>query len=198
MYVSNWIYARIFDMLKPEQALTPKARQTRAALIAAALEIIGQDGNTRIQVVDVCAKAKVGRTSFYNYFESAEHLAEIVVQDVAASLRRKFNFDHRATARGLVRLEKCLLMILDFAVQEREIALVVTAVTDFPQNAAEIIAAEISKELENAPSLSPARQQVLVPFLTTATIALCHGLASGSLYKGHRQAFISALMKSCE
>ena len=100
--------------------LTPKARRTRSALLSAARAEIGRSGVPGVTVMAVCARAEVGRTSFYNYFEDVEALVSAVAIEVAEEIKERFDRLHQDMPRGRARLEACLGMILETAVSDSE------------------------------------------------------------------------------
>ena len=55
-----------------------KRRQTRQRLVQAAFELLGQDTGWNVQIDEVVARAGVARGTFYNYFDSREHLINVM------------------------------------------------------------------------------------------------------------------------
>lgn len=65
---------------------TARKIRTRAALVAAAREIFGRLGYSQATHADLAAAAGIGRTTFYEYFESKEdllvHLVEVSIPEL--------------------------------------------------------------------------------------------------------------------
>jgi len=61
--------------------------RTRGELLAAALELFGQPHGRNTRIEDVCAKARIARGTFYNYFTGIEPLLEAL----SDSLTRDFD-----------------------------------------------------------------------------------------------------------
>lgn len=189
-------------MAKPESDLTPKARRTRASLIKAARVVIGRGGVTGVTVMEVCDIAKVGRTSFYNYFEGADQLIASVIQETAQSLKDQFDALHEGQPRGLDRLESCLDMILRLAVDDRETAMLVTSLAQNAHTKPELLHQEIEQELMGANrtgalSLTVKKRESLTQFLTITTMALCRELALGNLGKDQIASQIAIMISAC-
>jgi TetR/AcrR family transcriptional regulator, transcriptional repressor for nem operon len=64
---------------KPARALTRKGQQTRQRIVAAAADIILQQGVTRTTLDDVRAEAGVSSSQIYHYFADKEALVRAVV-----------------------------------------------------------------------------------------------------------------------
>lgn len=86
-----------------------RALQTRVKLFRSALRLITQRGVNNVTVEDITEAADVGKGTFFNYFESKEHvlgvMAEIQhgkVQEAAATVSRG-NRPIRTILQGMIR-----------------------------------------------------------------------------------------------
>ncbi|MFK8035777.1 MAG: TetR/AcrR family transcriptional regulator [Hyphomicrobiales bacterium] len=189
-------------MAKPASDLTPKARRTRASLIEAARVVIGQEGVSGVTVMEVCDRAMVGRTSFYNYFEDADQLIWSVVEETSQSLKNQFDALHEGQSRGLARLERCLEMILNLAVDDRETAMLITSLSQNTHTKPKLLNQEIEKELAGANrtgelSLTDEKRESLTQFLAITTMAICRELALGSLGKDQITPQVGIMISAC-
>lgn len=189
-------------MVKPIDDLTPKARRTRASLVAAARSIIGKNGIAGLNVMDVCDEAGVGRTSFYNYFDGADSLVESVARSSAEEVRRKFNAQHEGVPRGLVRLERCLDMILKIAVDEPETALLLTSLAENSSVIPNLLREEIQKELKGAGSTNEDDQphmsvNALSTYLTVSVLSICRKIALGEIAQDQIGTHANFMMMAC-
>lgn len=176
---------------KPEY-LTPKARRTRAALLDATRQIVGEGGVSAATVQEICARAGVGRTSYYNYFNDAPAAIAEVAHQAGQEIRAAFEDLHGAKPRGLNRLATCLEMILTIARDDPPRALLLTALAQSDDTLPVLLTSEIAKELTGA-GLSPGQ---IAPFMATATLALTRRIAEGKL-AADIPAIASLLMATC-
>lgn len=77
-----------------------KLEKTRKALIAAAVEIIGEEGYQACSVSKIAARAKVGQGTFYTYFSSRQELFDQLLPEVGGELRDFI----RERTRGFTKL----------------------------------------------------------------------------------------------
>ena len=196
-YVSNGVLARP-EMNANFEELTPKARRTRLALLAAARAELGNRGVAGVTVMAVCERAGVGRTSFYNYFEDTGALVSTVAQETAKDIKERFDGLHSGVPRGRVRLEACLRMILESAIDRPEVILLVTSLTNSNPEILELLHAEISAELAAFARVPDKDQPVLVDHLTSIVLALAHQLAMGKLAKNSIDRHVELMMRVCD
>ena len=152
--------------------------------------------------MEVCDIAKVGRTSFYNYFEDADQLTASVVQEAAQSLKDQFDALHEGQPRGLARLESCLDMILNLAVDDRETAMLVTSLAQNTHTKPKLLHQEIEQELAGASrtgelSLTDKKRESLTQFLAITTMAICRELALGNLGKDQIASQVAIMISTC-
>lgn len=184
-------YVRIMLDCKPEP-LTPKARRTRAALLEATRKIVGEEGVAAVSVQEICARAGVGRTSYYNYFDDAPAAIAEVAHQAGQEIRAAFEDLHGAQPRGLDRLTTCLAMILTIARNDPPRALLLTALAQSDDTLPDLLTSEITEELTGA-GQSPGQ---IAPFMATATLALTRRIAEGKL-AADIPALTSLLMAAC-
>ena len=63
-----------------------RVAKTRAALRSALIDLVVERGLAGISVGDLCARADVTRTTFYNHFKSKEELVESIEDEIIAEL----------------------------------------------------------------------------------------------------------------
>lgn len=175
--------------------LTPKARRTRASLLAAARRLVGLHGRAGINVMAVCAEAGVGRTSFYKYFEDVEGLLEAVVLEVARDIKANFDHLHSKQPRGRTRLRACLKMVLSVAAEEPETALLITSLAQTMPEIEGLIRSEISAELSAVSD--PGIEDVvgLSGFLSITILALARQISEGKLAKDSVDQHLAILLR---
>jgi AcrR family transcriptional regulator len=61
---------------------SPRGKETRAALIAAARRVFERDGFIEARIVDIAAEAGVATGSFYTYFDGKEEIFTAVMEGV--------------------------------------------------------------------------------------------------------------------
>lgn len=184
-------------MTNPLENLTPKARRTRAQLIAAARSIIGRKGVGELSVAEVCDTARVGRTSFYNYFEDVWDLVGAVVLEAAQAIKSQFDDMHEDEPRGLARLEACLEMLLAVGVEEPETALLLTSLSQHDRTIRSILSNEIASELDAAGIGDVTARRAITDYLTTTLLALVRDIALDRISDANAKSFVSMMMASC-
>jgi AcrR family transcriptional regulator len=65
-----------------------KRERTRAKILEAAFELIGNEKGLTVRIEGVCAAAAISRGTFYNYFTSLEQLFEILAIELSHDLNR--------------------------------------------------------------------------------------------------------------
>ena len=58
------------------EVFSDRRELTRKRLLRAALELVGHDHGLNVRIEEVCARARISRGTFYNYFSSMEELFE--------------------------------------------------------------------------------------------------------------------------
>ncbi len=95
-----------------ERRRARRQRETRAALIAAAMDLMRKRGIYGTRIEDITERADVGKGVFYNYFPSKEALVaalvtagiEVLEHDYVATLKRGLTLSQRVEA--LARLQE--------------------------------------------------------------------------------------------
>lgn len=178
--------------------LTPKARRTRLALLEAARAELGSRGVSGVTVMAVCERASVGRTSFYNYFEDTGALVSTVAQEAAKDIKERFDTLHPGVPRGRVRLEACLRMILETAIDDPEAILLVTSLVNSVPEIMELLRAEISVEIAAFARMPLDDQPVLVDHIAQTVLALARQMATGNLAKNSIDRHVEFMMRVCD
>ena len=68
-----------------------RTSDARERLLASGLELIYDKGYNAVGVSEVCAKAGVNKGSFYHFYPSKQQLGLAIVDEHAASTRRRLN-----------------------------------------------------------------------------------------------------------
>lgn len=68
--------------------LAKKRERTRQALVTAARDLVYERGHEKIAIQDITRKADVGLGTFYNYFDSKEHIFEAVLDEMRAQFNQ--------------------------------------------------------------------------------------------------------------
>ncbi len=186
------------QIIQPDGAdLTPKARRTRASLLAAAAQVIGRDGVSAVNVKLVCARAGVGRTSFYTYFEDVDALISAVAMAAAHRIRDEFNHLHQDMPRGAGRLQACLAMVLELAISEPDTMLLLTSLAQTSPDLTGVLQGEISTELAAEPTIAAEETDALAQYLAFAVLALTRQLAQGVIPPHGKDRQLAFLMRAC-
>jgi AcrR family transcriptional regulator len=195
-YVIKGFFARLWTNVSIED-LTPKARRTRSALLVAARAELGHRGVAGLNVMAVCERAGVGRTSFYNYFEDTDALVSTVAHETAIEIKERFASLHSDVPRGFARLEACLSMILETAVDDPEAILLVASLASSVPEIMELLQIEISAELAAFAPVPEEDQPVLGNHLAQTVLALAHQMALGNLAKNSIDRHVEFMMRAC-
>ncbi len=84
-----------------------RRRRNREALLAAAVELFQQRGLRAVKLEDICDRADVAPRTFFNHFETREHLVAAIAQQRAARFAALFETlerDPRPVAQRLPEL----------------------------------------------------------------------------------------------
>lgn len=180
-----------------EIPLTPKARRTREALLAAGRKLLGRDGVAAINVMTICAEAGVGRTSFYSYFDDVDTLIGTILSDMALTIRSRFNSLHQDQPRGVERLEACLRMVLELARNEPETVLLLTSLAEHTPFVEDLLKQEIAEELKGNSERKDQWPKVLVSYLAVTTLAVSRRIAMGQMPEDEPDQVVSYLLAAC-
>lgn len=122
------------------KALSPRIRRTRAALIAAGLDLLVERPIDAIAIDEVVARAGVAKGSFFNHFADKQHFAAAVAGEVRAGLEEEVARANAGVADPVVRLAGGMGVAAAFACREPRRAVVLmrhlaaAAQTDHPLN----------------------------------------------------------------
>lgn len=183
-------------MAKLLENLTAKARRTRSEIVSAARGIVGHKGIAGVSVMEVCAAADVGRTSFYNYFDDIDDLLGAVATDVAQAIKAQFDVLHTGEPRGLARLEKCLFLLLETGAQDSETMLLLTSLAANGSPVRDVLHQEILAELRGAGLENEKQLVAKAHFLTSGVLALSRDIASAHAAREEIPCFVSMLVAS--
>lgn len=184
--------------MPPEtQPLTPKARRTRSALLAAARTEIAQSGVRAASVMAVCDRAAIGRTSFYNYFTGMDDLVSAVAREAATEIKARFDQSHQHLPRGHKRLAACLRMIFATATQDTDTIQLIEALSHDDPSIMALLENEIAAELAAVCHVGPAQTARLARHLAVTSLALARQLADGRLPPQESEHHINLMLRTC-
>jgi AcrR family transcriptional regulator len=86
---------------RPENRFAQRRRRNREALLEAAIDLFQQTGVRGAKLEDLCARADVSTRTFFNHFETREHLYQALAQQRAAQFATLF--DAAAVGPGSLR-----------------------------------------------------------------------------------------------
>jgi len=179
--------------------LTPKAKRTRAAILTATREIIGESSVSAVNIASICTQANVGRTSFYTYFADSDAVIGEVAQIAGQEVTARFEVLHCNEPRGLKRLKACIRTILLIPVEDRQSALLLASLAQHTPDLSRLLCHEIAEELNGARetqdhSLTETECQIRAQFLSVALLAVVRDLARGALPSNQVEDYIGPLM----
>ena len=179
---------------------TPKAKRTRASLLASARYLVGKEGVDGVTVMAVCERAQVGRTSFYNYFKDVPDLLSTIADQAGIMVRDRFEQIHGNRPRGRERLELCLRMILFLASEEPEFALLITSLSESYPEIKNLLRSQINLEISaiqknSLPSMIQDEREALSNFLAVTSLALVDEIASKRLSTQSIESYVGYLMR---
>jgi AcrR family transcriptional regulator len=99
------------------QALSPRTRKTRAALIAAGLDLLALRPIDAIAIDEVVAAAGVAKGSFFNHFVDKHAFAEAVAGEVRAELEDEVTRANAGIADPVVRIAGGMAVAAGFALR---------------------------------------------------------------------------------
>lgn len=178
--------------------LTAKARRTRQNIVLAARDILGRKGVAGVNVMEVCAAANVGRTSFYNYFDDIDAVIAAIATDAALAMREQFDALHAGEPRGLVRLEKCLHMLLVTAKKDPSLVLLLTSLAVSEGPIRDFLIEEIRQELKGAGLDTGDEADLKADFLTSVVLTLSRDIALGRTTTASIPTYIAMMMASTD
>jgi AcrR family transcriptional regulator len=176
--------------------LTAKARRTRQNIIQAARDILGRKGVGAVNVMEVCAAANVGRTSFYNYFDDIDGVIAAVAADAAIAMREQFDALHSDEPRGLARLEKCLLMLLVAGEEDPSLVMLLTSLAASEDTIRDLLREEIRQELKGAGLDGGETTDAQADFLTSVVLTLSRDITSGRTTTASIPTYVRMMMAS--
>lgn len=185
-------------MAKPVDNLTAKARRTRQNIVLAARDVLGRRGVAGVNVMEVCAAAKVGRTSFYNYFDDIDAVIAAIATDAAITMKEQFDGLHTGEPRGLFRLEKCLHMLLVTAKKDPSLVLLLTSLAVNEGSIRDLLSEEIRQELKGAGLDTGDEADLKAEFLTSVVLTLSRDIALGRATTASIPAYVTMMMASTD
>lgn len=184
-------------MIEDDSALSPKARRTRAELVTAARALLGERGFDGLSVQQLCARAGIGRTSFYTYFDDLGAVTDLLLAQVIAQITERFDASHVDLPRGMARLKTCLTMICDLSLSDSATVLLITSLAQQKPEIGRLIDAEIRAELLGA-GFAPEAAEHLSQLLALSTLSLARAMALGQIPPTRKDAVIGFLLRACQ
>lgn len=68
-----------------------RIRKTKATLYKAYIELISSKNKEQIKISDICKKANINRSTFYDHFKDKESLATSLLQSIEEDIKDEFN-----------------------------------------------------------------------------------------------------------
>lgn len=96
--------------------LAQKRERTRHALVAAARDLVYERGHDKIAIQDITRKADVGLGTFYNYFDTKDHIFEAVL----AEIREQFNQGLEIIRKPVKDPAMILALTLKYSLQQAQ------------------------------------------------------------------------------
>jgi AcrR family transcriptional regulator len=100
------------------QAPSPRPRRTRAALIAAGLELLASRPIDAIAIDEVVAAARVAKGSFFNHFADKHAFAAAVAAEVRAEIEAEVAKANAARADPVTRIAGGMAVAAAYALRE--------------------------------------------------------------------------------
>ena len=68
-----------------------RIRKTKATLYKSYIELISSKNKEQIKISDICKKANINRSTFYDHFKDKESLATSLLQSIEEDIKDEFN-----------------------------------------------------------------------------------------------------------
>ncbi len=94
-----------------------KSEVIRKVLVEAALKVIGKYGYEGASIARIVSRAKVANGTFYNYFNSRQHLFDLLLPEMGERLLEYFRTHMNPNIRGWQREEERLRAYFEFLVE---------------------------------------------------------------------------------
>lgn len=104
--------------------LSPRAKRTRAALIAAGFDLLVERPIDAIPIDDVVAKAAVAKGSFFNHFRDKQAFAEAIATEVRLELENQVALANADVVDPVARIAGGMRIGAEFAINEPKRTLV--------------------------------------------------------------------------
>ena len=105
---------------KPRSTRAERAERVRDALFKAAAEIVGKYGYVGASISRITAKAKVAQGTFYNYFESRQHLLDQLLPVLGEGMLDYIAAETRKCTIELEREEKRFSVFFQYLIEAPE------------------------------------------------------------------------------
>ena len=105
-------------------ASSPRARRTRAALIAAGFELVAERPIDAIPIDDVVSKAGVAKGSFFNHFADKQDFANAIAKEVRLDVEALVRAHNAAILDPIERIAGGMKVAVDFALTQPSRAIV--------------------------------------------------------------------------
>lgn len=105
---------------KPRSTRAERAGRVRDALFKAAAEVVGKYGYAGASISRITAKAKVAQGTFYNYFESRQHLLDQLLPVLGEGMLDYIAAEARKSTTELEREEKRFSVFFEYLIEVPE------------------------------------------------------------------------------
>lgn len=102
----------------------PRAQRTRAALLAAGLELLAERPIDAVSIDELVVRAGVAKGSFFNHFADKTAFAGAVAQQVRKALEERVDAANRDERDPVMRLAGGMRVAIEFALQDRVQAII--------------------------------------------------------------------------
>jgi AcrR family transcriptional regulator len=124
-----------------EPAPNARSVRTRSALIQAGLKLFAERPIDAVPIDDIVAAAGVAKGSFFNHFDDKPRFANAIATEIRHDIEARVAKANCATIDPLERLTGGMVVVVDFALSQRERAIVMlrgaafSTAKDHPLNA---------------------------------------------------------------
>lgn len=102
----------------------PRARRTRAALLAAGLDLLAERPIDAVAIDELVARAGVAKGSFFNHFADKSAFASAVGQQVRVALEERVDAANAGQVDPVMRLAGGMRVAVEFALEDRVRAII--------------------------------------------------------------------------
>jgi AcrR family transcriptional regulator len=106
------------DTLPPESPQAPRRRRTRAALLAAGLDLLSERPIDALAIDEITARAGVAKGSFFNHFADKAAFERAVSSEIRAQVEQTVTLANRGVEDPARRVARAVCGFVQFALAE--------------------------------------------------------------------------------